>query len=156
MLSLAGSMRGWASHTERIPMSYRNALIKKIHIAKRDLGMNDETYRDFLERETNKTSCKDLSEDQMRHVMDKFAELGWKPNIKGTFRAPSKKPYVRKIYAIWGQLCRDGIWRNKKRSSLVTFVKEHVGCEDPEWLTQEQASKVIYALQAMVNQGRKL
>ena len=82
-------------------------------------------------------------------MLAQFSKQGWTPNVKGNFRPASPKPYVRKVYALWGQLRRDGIWRGKDRASLVNFVKELTQCEDPDWLSKEQASKVIYALEAM-------
>ena len=136
-------------------MSYRNTLIQKIHIAKRDLGMDDMSYRGFLKRETGKKSCTHMSEAELRKLLEAFAKQGWTPNVKGKFRPASPKPYVRKVYALWGQLKRDGIWREKERASLVNFVRDLVGCDDPDWLSEEQASRVIYALEAMQRRATK-
>ena len=63
--------------------------IKAIHIAKRDLCLDDDTYRDVLERITGLRSAADLDAKQRRAVIDEFYRLGWRPK---THRNPGKVP----------------------------------------------------------------
>ncbi|EFY6253291.1 regulatory protein GemA, partial [Shigella sonnei] len=37
----------------------RTSLIKLIHVARRDLQLDDDTYRAFLVQHTGKTSCRE-------------------------------------------------------------------------------------------------
>lgn len=124
----------------------RDALLAQIHIAKKELALDDDTYRDVLERVANVRSAKDLSEDQRRAVLAEFRARGWKGR-KG--RKGSSKPYVRKVFAVWGELKRAGVWREEDPASLRRFVKKMTGCDDPEWLSYAQASVVIEALKKM-------
>lgn len=43
----------------------RNALLAKVHIAKKALGMDDDAYRDFLNAQTGKRSAGLLNETEL-------------------------------------------------------------------------------------------
>ena len=60
-------------------MSTRNLQLSKIHIAKKDLGLDDETYRALLVRVAGVRSAKDLNPRQTGAVLAEFARLGWEP-----------------------------------------------------------------------------
>lgn len=130
----------------------RNTLLARIHIGKKALGLDDETYRDVLERITGQRSSAGLTDAKRRKVIDELVRLGWKNAPKG--RPRSQKAYVRKIFALWGALKKAGIWRDKRTGSLIKFVREMTGCDDPEWLEYHQASKVIEALKNMQERGK--
>ena len=51
--------------------------IQIIHIAKHQLGLADETYRDIMATLFGKDSCKDLSHDQANKLIDHFKTLGF-------------------------------------------------------------------------------
>ena len=124
--------------------------LAKIHIAKKQLGLDDDTYRDVLERVTNKRSSKGMSSKQHLAVLDEFKRLGWKPySNRQKWRKRSDKDYVRKIFAIWTDLKNRNIWRDKRRASLVNFVRDMTGMDDPDFLTPTDASKIIEALKAI-------
>ncbi|ELU11708.1 hypothetical protein CAPTEDRAFT_140450, partial [Capitella teleta] len=109
------------------------------------LGLDDDTYRACLERVTGKLSAKAMSEAERERVIDEFKRLGWEP-FKG--RKKSNKPYVRKVYGLWTSLCEQGKADNPTRQGLKAFVKRQTDIDDPEWLTSDQANKVIEALKA--------
>lgn len=125
----------------------RNPLLAQIHIAKKELGLDDDLYRDVLERVTGSRSSAGLSDDTRKAVLAEFRRMGWN-NSRDDFK-PSSKAYVRKIYAIWGDLKKQGIWREKSRASLRSFVKNTTGVDDPEFLDYPTATIVIEALKKM-------
>lgn len=125
----------------------RNPLLAQIHIAKKELGLDDELYRDVLERVAGTRSSAGLSDDARKEILSEFRRMGWN-NGKDDFK-PSSKAYVRKIYAIWGELKKTGIWREKSRESLRRFIKGLTGIDDPEFLDYQTATKVIEALKKM-------
>lgn len=59
--------------------SIRRTLIVKIHIAKKDLAMDDETYRDVLQRVTGKDSCKNMTVTELKKVISDMKRLGFTP-----------------------------------------------------------------------------
>ncbi|PCI03870.1 MAG: hypothetical protein COB78_05815 [Hyphomicrobiales bacterium] len=126
--------------------------LARIHIAKKDLGLDDDTYRAVLVRVTGKSSAGDMSPKEHQAVIDEFINLNWKPGRRN-WKAASKKAYVRKIWAIWGDLKKRGIWKSKSRESLIAFVLDLTNRDDPEFLTAGEANKVIEALKAMERRG---
>jgi hypothetical protein len=122
-------------------------MLAKAHIAKKELGLDEDTYRDVLQRVTGHGSAKDCSPRELEKLLAELRRLGWKPKTR---RPESKSPRVRKVWALWGQMCRDSLVRaegnSARRSALRTFVEKLTGVTDPEWLTPEQASMVIEGL----------
>ncbi|MBX9868180.1 MAG: regulatory protein GemA [Burkholderiaceae bacterium] len=119
--------------------------IKKIHIAKKDLAMDDATYRALLLRVTGKTSSKDCSPRDRQLLLEEFVRLGFKVKAKKAGRslpqvAPERMPRMRKIEALLAEAKRpwsylDPIIKNLKRSSI-------------QFCDEEDLSKIIAALMA--------
>lgn len=123
----------------------RRDLLAMLHIAKKELALDDETYRDLLERVTGRRSARDMSAAELGKCIDELKTRGFRPKRK----APrSSDPHVRKIWALWRQLGDDGHLRSPDRPALRAFVKRMTGVENPDWLTQAQANTVIEALKA--------
>ena len=74
-------------------MSTKKILMAKIHIAKKDLHLDDDTYRDVLWRVTGKRSCKDMTIAQLQDVAKDMQNSGFKPK---TTPKHGKKPTVTK------------------------------------------------------------
>lgn len=125
----------------------RRGMIAKIHIAKKDLALTDESYRDLIERLTSHRSAGDCTDVQLHAVLAEFQRLGWKgPAGKGAGAGHkvSRKPHVRKVWAIWGDL--RPLLDNAGDDTLRGFVKRQTGIADPEWLNPAQATAVIHGL----------
>ena len=124
------------------------ALLAKVHIAKKDLGLTDENYRAILVRITGKASSADCSERQLEQLLAEFRRLGWIPK-KGA-NPISDKPFVRKIYALWKEAGVVGAVYNASKDDLRTFVMRQTGKSAPEFLGPADANKVSEALKAMI------
>ncbi len=72
-------------------MNTKKILMAKIHIGKKDLGLDDDTYRDVLWRVTGKRSCSDMTIAQLQDVVKDMQNSGFKP--KATPKH-GKKPSV--------------------------------------------------------------
>ena len=115
-----------------------------IHVAKRDLGLDDDTYRDVLERVTGKSSAKGLSQENVRLVLDEFRRLGWQSK-------PAQKrlegPYAAKLQALWIAGWNLGVVRDRKDSAMIKFITRQTGIEATAFLRNAgDARKVIEAL----------
>ena len=128
---------------------HNSAALAKIHIAKKDLGLDEATYRSLLLRMTGKDSAGLISEHQRETVLIELRRLGWKPKSGGKRRPTSSKPYVRLMYAIARNIDKAGYWKLPYKDALRAFVKAETGIDNPEWLTFEQASPVIEALKTI-------
>ena len=126
----------------------KQTLIAKIHIAKKELALDDETYRDVLERVTGKTSCKGMNLNELKAVVMDLKRLGFTPKQTAKTqtdhgRRPTttadKQPMLDKIEAI---LTDRGLhWHYAHGMAKKMFGKELV-----TWLTTEQMYKVVQAL----------
>ena len=56
-----------------------SADLAKIHIAKKELGLTDEVYRDMLHVHFQVSSAKDLKPQQVVVLLNKFRAKGWRP-----------------------------------------------------------------------------
>ena len=72
----------------------RDAALAKIHIAKKELGMDDDAYRAMLKRVTGKSSSAGMSPRQKSAVLAEFKRLGWNPINSAIRRASEKRAGV--------------------------------------------------------------
>lgn len=134
-----------------------------INIAKKDLGLDDETYRDALERVTGKRSLRAMSEAQRLAVVDDFKAKGFKINrggkSVGNKAGFSSKKYVRLIHALWSACAKLGVIDDGSKKALRSFVatqteKRGARIDDPDFLTYDQASPIIETLKSMEKRGK--
>lgn len=125
-------------------MNRRTAALSKIHIAKKDLGMDDETYRALLARVAGVRSAKDLNPRQVSAVLAEFQRLGWQPvaakkaGRKAPKPAPDRAALVGKIEAFLAEAGRP--WAYADAMAKRMFKVERV-----EWLDGEQLQKLVAA-----------
>lgn len=72
-------------------MNAKKILMAKVHIGKKDLGLDDDTYRDVLWRVTGKRSCSDMTIAQLKEVVKDMESNGFKPKAA---KKHGKKPDV--------------------------------------------------------------
>lgn len=125
-------------------MNRRNAALSKIHIAKKDLGLDDDTYRALLARVAGVTSAKDLNPRQVSAVLAEFQRLGWQPVAKKQGRkapkpAPDRAALVGKIEAFLAEAGRP--WTYADAMAERMFKVERV-----EWCDSDQLGRLVAAL----------
>ena len=131
-------------------------LLAKIHIAKRDLKLDEETYRSALEGQTGKRSAADMTNDQIAKCLRHFISLGWVPKSKP--KKYSDSP--RDIYDSSGAAKRmaEAMWQSyhhdhckcsdsKGHGRRFLFSKFHIS--DWAFLDRRTNYDVIEALKAM-------
>ena len=131
--------------------NWRNNRLAKIHIAKHQLAMEEDTYRALLERLFGVASAKDLTAFQHQELLAEFRRLGWKPAPPKTAKAAPvslREPQLRKIRLLWSRLLEAGAVRSAQPEALAHFAQRLTGIERLEWLSVRQASAVIEALKA--------
>lgn len=125
-------------------MNRRNMDLSKIHIAKKDLGLDDETYRALLFRVAGVRSAKDLNPRTTGKVLAEFQRLGWKPATAKTGRkkpasAPDRAKLIGKIEAFLTEAKRS--WSYADGMALHMFKVDRV-----EWCDSGQLVKLVAAL----------
>lgn len=134
------------------------ALIAKIHIAKKQLQLDDDVYRSVLQHITNKNSCAKMTEHELKKVLEHFKNKGFKAK-KSTNKKMSppsgnaKLPQIDKIRAIWITMGHHGIVKDPSETALSAYAKrmtasqnKGAGVESVAWLNNSQAFIVLEAL----------
>ncbi|WP_300656251.1 gp16 family protein [Pseudomonas sp.] len=119
--------------------------LAKIHIAKAQLGLDDDTYRDLLARVAGVRSAKDLNKRQAGAVLAEFERLGFKPQPakkagrKAPKPAPDRRAQLGKIEAFLAEAGRPVAYADAM--ALRMFKVERL-----EWLDSDQLRRLIAAL----------
>lgn len=129
----------------------KNKLIAKIHIAKNDLRLDDGSYRDILKRVTSKDSCKNMTENQLKAVINEFKKYCWKPKASQTtakhygtkptasVELPSRQTMIDKVGAILADMGMH--WNYAHAMSNNMFGKLQL-----QFCTDDEMFKVMQAL----------
>lgn len=106
--------------------------LAQIHIAKQQLALDDDTYREMLFTLTRKRSASELDAHERNQVLQHFISRGWKPRqAPSPERVRKAPPQVRLIYALWGLLARHGAIQDRSPSALRTWIR-HWGQATPD------------------------
>lgn len=139
--------------------STRNALVGKVHLAKKQLGLGDDEYRALLLGATGKESCKDLGVAQLSDVLNRFVALGFQPAAgrapqdgkkrAGYIEIPDSDPLAaQKRYAL-GLAGMLG-WSPK---SLNKRLEKQFQVSDIRWLKDQAALQTL--IKDMCNRCRR-
>ncbi len=108
----------------------RKSLLAKVHIAKKDLGLDDDTYRAMLVGITTRESARDCTVPQLVGVLAELRRKGWMPRQTGSQPAPApgkgKAALMGKITALLAAAERpetyaDAMARRMYRRDKLTF-----------------------------------
>ncbi|WP_154124185.1 gp16 family protein [Grimontia hollisae] len=139
----------------------RKRLIQLIHVGKRELQLDDDTYRALLSRETGKASCSTMKIAELDKVLAAMERQGFKRQKKGKAVAsgkrysPKSKGYrteVHKIRAIWITMAKQGFVRDGSETALDAYVRRMTsrskgkGVDAVAWLKDDQAYMVLESL----------
>lgn len=133
-------------------------LIAKIHIAKKELGLDDGTYRAIIKQATNKESCAKCNAFQLEKVIELMKSKGWKPKTVAAKKKAFRKPptdLIAKIYAIWGDLQEIGAVSSSDKSALDNFIKKYTKVDSVQWIDDYQAIKIIEMLKQWLKRVSK-
>ncbi|HAF44699.1 MAG TPA: regulatory protein GemA [Gallionellaceae bacterium] len=133
-----------SSRPNKYPARYaeQKREIQLIKIAQKQLGMDDDAYRDILFTLTRKRSSTELDFAERKKVLEHFEACGFKRTPKQP-RKLADDPQSKLIRSLWLQLHEAGKVRNPSESALAAFVKRQVGRDDLHWLNAREASSVI-------------
>lgn len=108
--------------------AFRKALIASVKIAQKDMGLDDETYRELLRSITGRDSATKCTVPQLKAMLEEFRAKGWTPRPRHSKGVPAElRPLHSKISALCAALGRpdtyaDAIIRrqSKGRAQLGT------------------------------------
>ena len=121
--------------------------LAKIHIAKKELGLTDEAYRDILRLHFGVESAKNLNPRQVVVLLNKFRAKGWKPKHKIKNQKTKIKNFIeikagasarqqRYVLAMWNALGYDV-------AKLHARCKKQFSIDRFEWVTDHEDLHVL-------------
>lgn len=134
--------------------------LKVIHVARKELGLDEDTYRALLCRVTGQASLRAMSEAQRESVVKEMVRLGFKVRVQGRRLPASFPPWVRMIHALWKNCHSLGVIEDRSQPALRAFCKRFVAhgydkvVVDPDLLSFDQASPIIAVLKKMEARGK--
>jgi phage gp16-like protein len=125
----------------------RLRLIKLIHVARRELCMDDDIYRLMLAGMTGldgATSSANLSVPNLLRVLEQLKQRGFKVRPNKVQKRPlAGDEQSKKIRSLWLILHDLGAVRDPSEAALAKFVLSMTKVAALQWLTAAQASRVI-------------
>ncbi len=123
-------------------MTINKTYLAKIHIAKKELGLGDDSYRDIMARVCNaKTSAKELNTNEADLLLTEFKRLGWKPKTKKQHKKKADNRQVRYIYALWNLLKKQGAVYAETPHAFCEVMLKQRGDKNPpshvEWIKDQ-------------------
>ena len=138
---------------------HRRSMIAKINVARHQLDMVEDDYRQLLFEATGATSLTTCSERQLEAMIDALKAKGFKPLPKGAERGGAARggaaqhPMARKARALWISLHQLGVVHNPAEAALEAFAKRQLGCEKLVWARQSDGFRLIEALKAIAERA---
>lgn len=143
----------------------RQADLAKIHIAKKDLALDDETYR-YVIREVGGAgsgSSADLTSLGRARVLQHFKSKGWKARRRAEAATRRATPagavmasdgQIGLIRSIWIQMADAGVIKDRSEQALRRWIRsttrkyhpQKAGYSAPEFLPERAAQHVIEQL----------
>lgn len=119
--------------------------LAKIHVLKKAAALDDETYRDLLERETGKRSSKGMNQVEHLRVISALEAIAPKQDT------PRARKFTKKLQALWIAGYNLGVIENKSDKAMRAFLKRQTGLDHHRFLQDaEDADKAIDALKLWI------
>lgn len=121
----------------------RKRELAQIHIAKSDLGLDDDTYRALLKDVAGVDSAAKLNAKQRTAVLERFKTKGWVNKKQNRGKSPStaipKEPLMSKIGALLADMKLPWSYANG-------IAKQMYKVSRVDWCNQNQLRGIITAL----------
>lgn len=128
-------------------------LLAVIHVKKKSLSLDDDTYRDLLERVTGVRSAGEMTEQQRLQVIAEMDRQGAaSAGPRRSLRADRVSGrYAGILRALWLIGYNLGIIRDSRDSALISFVERQTGLSHTAWLNDPyDAARAIEALKKWI------
>lgn len=126
----------------------RRASLAGIHVGAKALGLDDDDYRDLLERVVGVRSASQCTDAQLGRIMDELRRLGFTRGDRPAARRATH-PIARKARALWISLYQLGAIENASERALEAFAKRQLGIDRLAWADQSRSNALIEALKAI-------
>jgi hypothetical protein len=134
--------------------------LAKIHVAKRDLGLDDDEYRAVLERTTGERSARNVLPEHIPALQRELRRLGWQGYLLRRGELPPRlydelgdRPgypnpaQLRKLDALFNTT--PGYGTVNPRAALRGFLQKRFGVADMRFLDLELYEKALNAVRTI-------
>lgn len=101
-------------------------LQRKIHVGCRELGLTSDQRRDLQLAVTGKASMTDMGEDDLKAVLKRLQNDGFKP-VKTGRKQQAPRADLRLIHVLWRKLGEAGHLDRADRAGLNAFIRASFG-----------------------------
>ncbi|MCC5074323.1 gp16 family protein [Xanthomonas campestris] len=138
-----------------LALSTRKTQLAKIHLAAKQKGLDEATYRALLVRITGKDSAAKMTAEERALVIAEFVRLGFK-DVQRTGRKRQwpgqpknldEVPMLRKVQALLADAKRPWAYAHNT-------AKQMYGIDRVEFLNQDQLHRLVAALQVDANRRK--
>lgn len=131
----------------------RTRLIRLIHVARRELGMQEDDYRAMMAnipQLEGATSSAGLSIPKLKLVLETLKRKGFKvvPKSKKPQGKLADDPQSKLIRHLWLSLHSAGKVRDPSEQALAKYVARLTKVDQLQWLDGKQAATVIESLKS--------
>ncbi|MED5546175.1 MAG: regulatory protein GemA [Pseudomonadota bacterium] len=131
------------------PSQQRRSMIAKIQIARTQLAIQEDDYRQMLMDTTGQMSLTKCSDAQLARMIEFLKSRGFRPIQQKGNAGIAQHPMARKARALWISLHHLGVVRSAHEGALEAFAKRQLGCDKLIWARQSDAYRLIEALKNM-------
>ena len=113
----------------------RRRLLARVHLLAKQSGLEEDAYRDLLERETGRRSAAVLGEPALARVVDVLEALA-----PGAAAAAAPGPFAGKLKALWVSGWHLGLVRDPSDAAMRAFLSRQTGLAAPRFLIEARAA----------------
>lgn len=128
------------------PANARLRLIKLIHVGKRELSMDEPTYRTMLQSAGKASSTSNMGVPALMAVFERMKRDGFQVRPKAGDRRQTMNPQASKVRALWLLLHALGVVRDPSEAALASYVKRVAKVDDLRWARGEATAVLIETL----------
>lgn len=114
----------------------RRRAIARLNIIRAERGLDEDTWRDLVERESGVRSLRALSTPALGALIARLAA-----STPATARQVATGPYAGKLRALWITGWHLGIVRDRSDAALLAFVKRQTGLDHSRFLREPAAAR---------------
>lgn len=130
----------------------RRKLLAAVHIAKMELDLLDEDYREILQEEFKARSAKALSNRDLIDLLKLFESKGWKSKAQNARQRTQKKTQAQalkeKAVGMLSRAVDEGFVRDPRG-----LVRKICGVDDIEWCGEAVRLKKLLAALKNISEG---
>jgi len=119
----------------------RNSLIKRIHVLKRELSLDDDTYRTILRTVSGEESCADIDDEYLNLV---------KQTLEG-HQQKTQQTRIAKNEHLQKKISKLGFILNWNWTRIADFCKQQTGKRSTQSCNPSELTKIVNGMIAIIN-----